>query len=163
MKLRREDAFRLLSETSSVESIVVGGQAIIFWADYFGIEISAISMTSDIDYVATAATARRVAPRISVDYDLFLSTMDNATVNNAQVKAHVPGYDEPVIIDFLSGVKGIQIGDVESNAVVVELSDIEREGVEPKRLRMRILPPLLLPNAPKCSFQVAPKATFGGR
>ncbi len=121
MNLNRDDARRLLTEMVTADAILVGGQAVMFWADYFKIPLEAAAMTADIDYVADRAIARRVAARLQHPHQIHFPKMDHPTVNTAQILITLPHYPDPIIVDFLVSVAGMTPREVEAGAVPVDL------------------------------------------
>ena len=83
MKLKEEDAKVLIKESSSDKTVLVGGQAVAFWASFYSIESRLPALTSDIDYMATAAEAKKANAKITFKHSLKVATMDDATVNAA--------------------------------------------------------------------------------
>ena len=134
MTLRPKDAAQLIRQTHSDQTVLVGGQAVAFWAAYFGVTSDLAILTSDIDYIGTAAEARRVSARLDFEHRLKIATLDDATPNTAVITVKVQGYDEPVLIDYLAQIIGIDSKQIQASAVTVEL-----DGV-----RLRLLHPVLL-------------------
>ena len=134
MNLRPKDAAQLIGQTHSDKTVLVGGQAVAFWAAYFGVKSDLAILTSDIDYLGTAAEARRVSARLDVEHRLKIATYDDATPNTAVITVKLQGYDEPVLIDYLAQIIGIDSKQIQASAVTAEL-----DGV-----RLRLLHPVLL-------------------
>lgn len=120
MILRPEDAAFLISQTRSDKAVLIGGQAVAFWIQYFGIEPRLAALTEDIDYLGTKAEAKRVAARLRLPHKLKLATLDDHTPNSALISIEMEGYDRPVLIDYLASVIGIESKHAQDSAVVVE-------------------------------------------
>lgn len=134
MNLKPEDAARLIGETRSENTVLIGGQAVAIWSRYFNLQARLPALTADIDYLGTRAEAKRVSARLKVRHKLKIATFDDNTPNSALLSVELEGYPEPVLIDYLASIIGLESKAIEKSAVVVEF-----EG-EP----LRVLHPLQL-------------------
>lgn len=134
MSLKPEDAALLIRETRSESTVLIGGQAVAFWIQYFGIPARQPALTDDIDYLGTRADARRASARLKVPHALRIATFDDNTPNSAVLAVDLHDYPQPVLIDYLAGIIGVDSKAIEKSAVVIEF-----EG-EP----LRVLHPLQL-------------------
>lgn len=134
MTLKPEDAALLIGQTRSTNTVLIGGQAVSFWIRYFNIQARLPALTDDIDYLGTKAEARRASVRLKVPHTLKIATFDDNTPNSALLSVDMEGYPEPVLIDYLPSIIGVESKAIEKSAVVVEF-----EG-EP----LRVLHPLQL-------------------
>ena len=134
MILRPEDAALLIGQTRSDNTVLIGGQAVAFWIRYFKIHAPLPALTVDIDYLGTKAEAKRASARLKLRHTLRIATFDDHTPNSALLSVNLAGYPEPVLIDYLTSIVGVESKAIEKSAVVVEF-----EG-EP----LRILHPLQL-------------------
>jgi len=130
--LEPADALAIIRGTSSENTVLVGGQAVMLWAAYFGIHPSQASLTADVDYLGKTSEAKRLSARLKLPHRIALPGMDDATPNTAVLSIRLPGYPDPVIVDYLSGVAGIETGAVEKAAVT-----IDHRGV-----RVRVMHPI---------------------
>jgi hypothetical protein len=120
------DAATLIRQTSSLATVLVGGQAVHFWATHYGIESSLSALTRDIDYQGTRAEARRAAKRVTYKHKLTIATMADATPNTAVLAIEMDGYSQPVIVDYLASVYGLDARKVKASAIEVEGAAGER-------------------------------------
>ena len=134
MILRPEDAALLIGQTRSENTVLIGGQAVAFWIRYFKIHARLPALTVDIDYLGTKAEAKRASARLKLPHTLRIATFDDHTPNSALLSVTLAGYPEPVLIDYLSSIVGVESKAIEESAVVAEF-----EG-EP----LRVLHPLQL-------------------
>ena len=134
MILKPEDAALLIGQTRSENTVLIGGQAVAFWIRYFNIHAQLPALTDDIDYLGTKAEARRASARLKLPHTLKIATFDDNTPNSALLSVALKGYPEPVLIDYLASIIGVESKAIEKSAVVVEF-----EG-EP----LRVLHPLQL-------------------
>ncbi|MEX2241192.1 MAG: hypothetical protein WD775_10935 [Burkholderiales bacterium] len=134
MSLKPEDAARLIAQTSSENTVLIGGQAIALWCKQYEIEPRLPVLTEDVDYLGTKAEARRISARLKIPHTLKIATFDDATPNSALLRVELEGRPEPVLIDYLAGIVGVNSKDLERSAVVVEY-----EGES-----LRVIHPVLL-------------------
>lgn len=134
MSLKPEDAARLIAQTSSENTVLIGGQAIALWCRQYGIEPRLPVLTEDVDYLGTKAEARRISARLKIPHTLRIATFDDATPNSALLRVELEGRPEPVLVDYLAGIVGVNSRDLERSAVVVEY-----EGAS-----LRVIHPVLL-------------------
>lgn len=134
LNLRAKDAAQLITQTHSDKTVLVGGQAVAFWAAYFGIKSELAILTSDIDYIGTTAEARRASARLDFEHRLKIATLDDATPNTAVITVKLPGYTELVLIDYLAEIIGLDSKQIQTSAVEADLHGV----------RLRVLHPVLL-------------------
>ena len=120
MILKPEDAATLIAQTRSESAVLIGGQAVAFWIRYFRIQPRLPALTEDIDYLGTKAEAKRVSSRLKIRHQLKTATLDEHTPNSAVLSVEMPGYPEPVLIDYLASVVGVESDAIKESAVVVE-------------------------------------------
>ena len=134
MILKPQDAALLIRQTRSGNAVLIGGQAVAFWVRYFDIQARLPALTDDIDYLGTKAEARRASARLTLPHTVRIATFDDNTPNSALLSVTLEGYPEPVLIDYLASIIGVESKAIEQSAVAVEF-----EG-EP----LRVLHPLQL-------------------
>lgn len=120
MSLKPEDAARLIAQTSSENTVLIGGQAIALWCKQYGIEPRLPVLTEDVDYLGTKSEARRISARLKIPHTLKIATFDDATPNSALLRVELEGRPEPVLVDYLASIVGVNSKDLERSAVVVE-------------------------------------------
>lgn len=134
MILKSDDAALLIDQTRTESAVLIGGQAVAFWSRYFNIEPRLPTLTGDVDYLGTKAAAKRASGQLKLPHDLKIATLDDATPNTAVLSVDVEGYSEPVLIDYLASIIGIETKDIEKTAILAEFNG------QP----LRVLHPLLL-------------------
>lgn len=132
--LKPQDAAALVAQTRSDKAVLIGGQTVAFWAQYFGIQSRLPALTNDIDYLATVSEAKRISARLKIPHKLKIASLDDHTPNSAVISIEMDGYPEPVLIDYLASIIGVKSEAIDKSAVVIEF-----EG-EP----IRVLHPLHL-------------------
>jgi len=123
------DVARLISSISELDGLVlVGGQALNFWAEQLGIATPNSSgsfgpaLSADIDFLGTAAEAQAFAEAIKGK--ILIAGLEDHSPNVALVTFDLDG--ETHEIDFLRHLKGFtprELDEVWDKASVVELED----------------------------------------
>ena len=131
LKLKAEDAAALIKNSHSEKTVLVGGQAVSFWAAYYGIGSDLPILTNDIDYLGTATDARRASTALPFRHKLRLATLSDATPNTAMISVELDGYDEPVLIDYLAQIIGLETKQVQRSAVLVEFEGASLQVIHP--------------------------------
>lgn len=75
----------------SPRGVLVGGQALAFWADHLQVgrpEALASSITSDADFIGDAALARDLGVRLA--WQVWIPTLDDATPQTGKVTHREP-------------------------------------------------------------------------
>ena len=132
--LTPEDAAWLIARTTTEKTVLIGGQAVSFWARYFGIASRLPALTRDIDYFGTKAQAARVASGLKFPHTLKIATLDDATPNSAVLMVPMQGYVEPIVIDYLASILGVRSSDIHNSAVTVEIDGQRLQVLHPLQL-----------------------------
>ena len=105
-------------ELAGTEMILVGGQALAFWAAYYSVPAPPIAVTKDIDFVGTRADVERLARGLGARA-IFRRHRD-LTLLAGQIEKDLPGGDY-INIDVLSRVYGDIDGEsLAKRAIVAE-------------------------------------------
>jgi hypothetical protein len=123
--LSPEDVRRILT-VCSAKGILVGGQALAFWADRFAVEIPVElepAVTADADFIGDSALAKELGR--SLGWKTWLPTLDDATPQTGKVTQRLKD-GRIKQVDFLSGVVGLSTKDIERRAIELEVPDIGR-------------------------------------
>lgn len=137
MILKPEDAAFLIGQTRSEKAVLVGGQAVAFWVKQFGLRPRLPALTVDIDFLATRAEAKRIAARLTVRdvrHVLKTATLDDNTPNSAVLLVTLDNYPQPVLIDYMAGIIGVDSKAVEKSAVQVEFDGQPLRIIHPLHL-----------------------------
>jgi hypothetical protein len=121
--------------------VVVGGQAVNFWAEFYasrvpGIERQAPFTSKDIDFCGDARAVAICADRLSGTAKL--ATMDDHTPNTGVVTFADEGGVERTI-DFLDAPLGLRAKKVQEMAIPAEILDA---GGRPTGILFRIMHPV---------------------
>ncbi len=134
MILKPEDAAFLIGQTRSEKSVLVGGQAVAFWARQFNIQPRLPALTVDIDFLATRAEAKRISARLNVRHELNVAAFDDNTPNSAVLRLSLDGYPEPILVDYMASIAGVDTKAVEKSAVEVEFGGQPLRVIHPLHL-----------------------------
>jgi hypothetical protein len=113
------------------DALLVGGQALAFWVVHYDIELVGVLsrvITTDADYIGTAAVARKLQRSLGKPWKVREGTLDDASGQVAKVYAKVAdgGVKQ---VDFLSGIVGLDTDAIRRRAPEVTLADGTRVSV----------------------------------
>jgi hypothetical protein len=105
-------------ELAGTEMILVGGQALAFWAAYYGVPAPPTAVTKDVDFLGTRADVERLARGLGAK--ATLRRQRDMTLLAGQIEKELPGGDY-VNIDVLSRVYGdVSTDSIAKRAIVSE-------------------------------------------
>lgn len=115
---------RAILSICSPEGLLVGGQALAFWADHFQVQRPAnlgSGVTADADFIGDAALAKKLGKRLG--WDTWIPALDDATRQTGKVSHRLKdgGVKQ---VDFLSGVAGLTTKDLARRAVELHVPEI---------------------------------------
>ena len=123
--LTPEDVRKILS-ICSPRGLLVGGQALAFWADHLQVErpVSLVSgVTGDADFIGDSVLAKDLARRLG--WQIWIPALDDSTPQTGKV-THRTRSGQVKQVDFLSGVVGLTTKDLIRRAIEMEMPDIGR-------------------------------------
>jgi len=132
-----EEVWRLLGQLGGVspEVVLVGGQALAFWAHYYRTRLPVDLtpyVTLDLDFLGTSAHAKAFADGVAGSR-LYVPSLDDHTPSSGRVVArNVLG--RTLEVDFLHSLAGLSEGDVRRNAIEIK----DTQG----RLLVRVMHPI---------------------
>lgn len=121
--LTPEEVQKILS-ICSPRGLLVGGQALAFWADHLRVErpVNLVSgVTADADFIGDSALAKDLARRLG--WQIWIPSLDDATPQTGKV-THRTKSGEVKQVDFLSGVVGLTTKDLARRAIEMEIPTI---------------------------------------
>ena len=121
--LTPEDVRKILS-ICSPRGLLVGGQALAFWADHLRVERPAnlaSGVTADADFIGDSVLAKDLAKRLG--WQIWIPALDDSTPQTGKV-THRTKSGEVKQVDFLSGVVGLTTKDLARRAIEMEMPDI---------------------------------------
>src|SRR6202022_728626 len=123
--LTPEDVQKILS-ICSPRGLLVGGQALAFWADHLRVERPAnlaSGVTADADFIGDSVLAKDLAKRLG--WQIWIPALDDSTPQTGKV-THRTKSGAVKQVDFLSGVVGLTTKDLVRRAIEMEIPDIGR-------------------------------------
>jgi hypothetical protein len=117
------DVRKILS-ICSPRGLLVGGQALAFWADHLQVErpMNLISgVTADADFIGDAALAKDLARRLG--WQIWIPALDDSTPQTGKVTQRTKN-GQVKQVDFLSGVVGLTTKDLVRRAIEMEMPEI---------------------------------------
>ena len=108
----------------SPRGVLVGGQALAFWADRLQVKRPAnlvSGVTADADFIGDAALAKSLGKRLG--WNTWIPSLDDATPQTGKV-THRLKSGRVKQVDFLSGVVGLTTKDLVRRAVDMEVPGI---------------------------------------
>src|SRR5688572_29684431 len=121
--LSRDDVLKILT-VCSTNALLVGGQALAFWADRLGVELPeelTPVVTSDADFIGDSTLAKELGRKLG--WKTWLPTLDDATPQTGKVTQRLKD-GRIKQVDFLSGIVGLTTKDVVRRAVELALPDV---------------------------------------
>lgn len=117
--LTLQDASPVLTALSGSPAILVGGQAIAFWSDYYNIASDLPAITRDIDFYGGSDAVAFGENALSLYHvEAYLPDLDDSTPNSGKLTCTVNG--QSIEIDFLYSLIGLSDDEIESTATSVE-------------------------------------------
>jgi hypothetical protein len=117
---------RTILSICSPRGLLVGGQALAFWADHLQVERPAnlvSGVTADADFIGDSFLARDLAKRLG--WQLWIPALDDSTPQTGKVTQRTKG-GQVKQVDFLSGVIGLTSKDLVRRAIEMEIPQIGR-------------------------------------
>ena len=121
--LTPEDVRKILS-ICSPRGLLVGGQALAFWADHLRVERPAnlvSGVTADADFIGNSALAKDLARHLG--WQIWIPALDDSTPQTGKV-THRTKSGAVKQVDFLSGVAGLTTKDLARRAIEMEVPNI---------------------------------------
>ncbi len=123
--LTPEDVRKIVGICSPA-GLLVGGQALAFWADHLGVELPeslSSGVTADADFIGDAVLATTLGKRLG--WETWIPSLDDSTPQTGKVTQRT-GSGAIKQVDFLSGVVGLNTKDIVRRAVEMQVPHIGR-------------------------------------
>lgn len=117
---------RSILEVCSTAGVLVGGQALAFWADHFEVRRPADlepAVSADADFIGDGELARKLASALGWKH--WIPDFDDATFQTGKVTQKQPDGSVKQV-DFLTGVQGLATRDVLRRALEMDVPEIGR-------------------------------------
>lgn len=122
-KITLLEAAPILKETSEIKgAILVGGQAIAFWSQYYNIEQNIPAITKDIDFYGGSECIELAESALKkLNPKSFYPGLDDSTSNSGKVVCDLDYQSkEKVGIDFLYNLTGLSDDEIEDTACEID-------------------------------------------
>jgi len=107
-------------------ALLVGGQALAFWAGYYQVAplgVLSANVTSDVDFVGTAQVARELSQSLKpMGWRYWQPSPDDATSQTAKISKRIEGQGIKQI-DFLGSIIGLKTEGIQQRAIMLNLAD----------------------------------------
>jgi hypothetical protein len=120
--LSPDDVQKILS-ICSPRGLLVGGQALAFWADRLQVErpVNLVSgVTADADFIGDSVLAKDLARLLG--WQIWIPALDDSTPQTGKV-THRTRTGQVKQVDFLSGVVGLTTKDLVRRAIELQMPD----------------------------------------
>jgi len=118
------------------KGIIVGGYALEFYANRYGVGIDTEhpAATRDLDMLGSSLDAQQLQEQLSFTFDskILVDINDHGSPNTAVISIHIDGEEEPLIIDYLAFLEGLKSKEVKARAIEFELPS--SSGKEPYKI-----------------------------
>jgi hypothetical protein len=115
---------RIILRLCSADGVLVGGQALAFWADHLGVvrpqELEA-AVTADADFIADSALAKKLGE--ALNWKWWIPKLDDATAQTGKV-THTLADGSIKQVDLLSGVLGLTTLELKRRAIEMDVPRI---------------------------------------
>jgi hypothetical protein len=123
--LSREEVRKILG-ICSPRGLLVGGQALAFWADHLQVEPPrslSSGVTADADFIGDSVLAQDLARRLG--WRIWIPALEDSTPQTGKV-TQLTKSGAVKQVDFLSGVVGLTTKDLARRAIEMQLPEIGR-------------------------------------
>jgi hypothetical protein len=120
------DEVRTILAICSPRGLLVGGQALAFWADHLQVtrpDDLTSGITGDADFIGDSGLAKELGKRLG--WNTWIPSLDDSTPQTGKV-THRLRNGAVKQVDFLSGVVGLDSKDLARRAIEMEVPDIGR-------------------------------------
>ncbi len=122
------------------DAVLVGGQAVLFWANEMGIPVppGIPLVTRDVDFIASIPDIMDAESAISKIYNssLVIAGMDDASPNSGTLVVDYPGACK-INVDFLRTVTGLGTGEIRESSFPMKI-----KGQNGGEIVMRVISPI---------------------
>lgn len=115
---------RKILSICSPRGLLVGGQALAFWADHLGVKRPAAlasQVTADADFIGDSVLAKDLGKRLG--WRTWIPAMDDPTPQTGKVTHRLAG-GRVKQVDFLSGVVGLTTKDLIRRAIEMDVPEV---------------------------------------
>lgn len=127
--MKFEDLIRKIAPNRNM--ILVGGNAVVFWSQYYQTGHSTESLTTDIDFFGTKSDLLETSEGLDLPHEDFFPDMGDPTPNSGKMVIHDDGNLGVVEVDFLRCVTGLGNSEISKRAVEVSVGGMTMRVLHP--------------------------------
>lgn len=121
--LSREEVLDLIAQIGDQDAVLIGGQAVALWAQFYHLTPNLPVLSSDIDFLGDSDAAEQASEKlIRYAARLYLPNLDDPTPNSGKITLGLPGHPDPIEIDYLYAITGLDSDDIARRAVTLNLN-----------------------------------------
>jgi hypothetical protein len=121
-----EEEIDLILRGCNGRALLVGGQALAFWAQHYQIKplgVLSANVTSDADFIGTVQVARELSQLLKpLGWRYWQPSLDDATPQTAKLSKRIEGHGIKQI-DFLGSIVGLKTEGIKQRAILLTLAD----------------------------------------
>jgi hypothetical protein len=121
-----EEEIDLILRGCSGRAVLVGGQALAFWAQHYQIKplgVLSANVTTDVDFLGSAQVARELSQLLKPQgWRYWKPSLDDATPQTVKLSKRIAGHGIKQI-DFLGSIVGLKTEGIKQRAIVLNLAD----------------------------------------
>ncbi len=137
--LTTEEVLQIISFVAESEPIIVGGQSINLWAQYYRSDPELTKLgplvSNDVDFFDNDAAIQQLASRLTKG-EVRKPAIDDATPNSAVIRGMLG--DRNVEIDFMASILGVPSSSITRNFVSLQ----DAATINGQRIKLRLMNPL---------------------
>lgn len=118
-------------------SILVGGQSVVFWSEIYKIPQThgLTVLTEDVDFVSAKEEALHAESVLSLFYEtkINIATMDETSPNSAKMSVFVPNLGK-INVDFLRMITGLDTKDLSLKSSIIQIEGHSIKIINPFQL-----------------------------
>ena len=123
---------RYLAWLQTPDTVLVGGQAVAYWAEHLGVTDGRPSITTDIDFYGMRADVEEVSARLgSLPHRVRLAGFDDFSVNSGTIVLHPTEQFEALTVDYLHSVHGTSGSDLANRALELDAGAFKLRIIHP--------------------------------
>lgn len=121
--LNYNQVLELLRGAEHEDLVLVGGQAVLFYAHLYKFDEIASGVSGDFDLMGSAYSAHRFASKFKSIHSFKIADFSDNTLNNALLAVNLGELGEsPILVDFIANVGGLESKEVIDHALQVDIS-----------------------------------------
>ncbi|WP_139841104.1 hypothetical protein [Methylocaldum sp. SAD2] len=118
-----EEVLDLIAQIGDQDAVLIGVQAVALWTQFYHLTPNLPVLSSDIDFLGDSDAAEQASEKlIRYAARLYLPNLDDPTPNSGKIALDLPGHPDPIEIDYLYAITGLDSDDIARRAVTLNLN-----------------------------------------